>query len=111
MINSLHSRLLRTLVVVLLLAIPQAGCAVVLTEAGSNVRIVSEQERGTCKFLTTISSQFGDGLDESQDVEGAMNQARNKVGAAGGNAMKIIATDTNQARTVVTVEALLCPSP
>lgn len=103
----------RTLVVLcalLPLTLSSLGCVSTLSQAGATVRIASERERASCTFITVVSAQWATGMDESQDAEGAMNEVRNKVAEKGGNAMKIIAMDTTPARTMVTAEALSCPS-
>ena len=48
------------------------------------------------------------GSDYGADAQSAMNKARTAVAEAGGNAMHIISTDSNEYATTVTAEALKC---
>ena len=48
------------------------------------------------------------GLSTADDAQSAMNKVRNAVAEAGGNAMRIISTDTDMAATTVTAEAVKC---
>lgn len=87
-----------------------SGCSTQLTKMGNNVHIISEKERSSCSFLGVVTGVENLGWGIEGDVDSAMNKARNKAGLLGANGMKIINIDTSGERTVVTVEALKCPS-
>jgi hypothetical protein len=96
-----------TLIVILIFSL--FGCSTQLTKEGSDVHIVSDEERSRCTFIGTVTGVESMGLRIEDDVDSAMNKARNKAGQLGANGMKIINIDTTPAQTVVTVEALKCP--
>lgn len=83
-----------------------SGCAAKITPEGTLTRIVESNDE--CVFLGVVTSSNAMGWHTSHDAEGAMNEARNKVAALGGNSLKIINVDSDMAATTMVVEALNC---
>ena len=84
------------------------GCSIQITPEGRKVRLVSEEERNNCKFLDVVTGSMSMGASTGHDAESAMNEARNRVAALGGNGLKVINTDSDAVATTVTGEALEC---
>lgn len=98
----------RLLVIGLLCAVA-SGCMAKLTPGGAAVQAVTDaQKERACEFITIVTASESDGWSTADDAESAMNQVRNAIAEAGGNAMRIISTDTDQMATTVTAEALKC---
>ena len=96
--------------ILLILLLVATGCSTQLTKQGGDVHIISEAERSKCSFLGVVTGVESLGINIEGDVESAMNKARNKAGLLGANGMKIINVDSTPEQTIVTVEALKCPS-
>ncbi len=69
------------------------GCAVTaLNPEAQSVRIISGEESKRCRLLDSLSTNNKNTLAESPEDD-AKNQAKNRVAALGGNALRIKATD------------------
>lgn len=83
------------------------GCATPLTDAGSKVRVVNEQNRTHCRFIKLLTVRVSLGPDKPGE---ALKQALNEAAAAGGNGLFIV---TNVVHLLdgasVAGEALACP--
>lgn len=83
------------------------GCATQLTDAGSRVRVVTDQQRTSCQFIKLVSAQADLGPDKPGS---ALKKAMNEAAAAGGNGLFLI---TNAVHWLdgasVSGEALKCP--
>lgn len=93
-----------------LLALLAIGGCTTLTTAGSKVRtITAGQQEHSCQFLGTVE---GVGYPASGGMGQAIAEARNGVGKAGGNGMRILSQDTrpvgNAQWSYITVEAWRC---
>lgn len=85
------------------------GCMAKLTPEGAAVQSVTDAQRErACEFITIVTASEDMGMSTGADAQSAMNKARNAVAEAGGNAMRIISTDSDQNATTVTAEALRC---
>jgi hypothetical protein len=72
----------------------------------SGVRIVSESQRSTCKFLGLISVRKSLGPNK---LKGAFNKAMKEVSKLGGNGLYVVVQGLDWAEGAqVTGEALLC---
>jgi hypothetical protein len=82
------------------------GCATTLTPDGGKVRIVTERERPSCKFVKIVTAHASLGPDKPGN---ALKEAMNEVAAAGGNGLFVI-TNTEQWADGASVagEALNC---
>jgi hypothetical protein len=70
------------------------GCAVTQVEpAAQNVRVISEQDAGGCRFVDHVSSNNTNTLSKNPEQD-ARAKALNKVAASGGNALLIKSTNT-----------------
>ena len=85
-----------------------AGCSINITKEGNKVRLVSEKERDSCSFIGVVTGSMSMGANTGHDSESAMNEARNKVAAIGGNGMRILGSDSDVFASTVTAEALHC---
>lgn len=95
-------------IVLLLFLFSLVGCAHELTKSGQQVRVVSDAERNDCTHIGMVTGSNSMGNNVAHDVEGATNQAKNKVAELGGNGLKILNIDTTYEFTSVTGEALKC---
>lgn len=88
------------------------SCGISLTREGAEVRVVTEgQKEKYCQFISIVTGSMSMGASTSHDAESAMNEVRNKVARAGGNAMRIIKSDSDIFATTVVAEALKCTFP
>lgn len=88
-------------------ALSLAGCATQLTDAGSKVRVVTEQQRSGCQFLKLVSAQADLGPDKPGS---ALKKAMNEVAAAGGNGLFLVTNAVHWLDgATVAGEALKCP--
>jgi hypothetical protein len=93
-----------TIIVIML-----TSCMATLTHKGSLVKIATEDQReSVCEYITPITASESMGNNTAGDLQSAMNKARNKVAEAGGNAMRILSTSSNNFASTVLVEALKC---
>ncbi len=71
------------------------SCKTPITQAGSTIQIVSEQDKGCCcESLGIITAAHSTGATVSQDLESVYNVLRNQAAAHGANAIRIIQADT-----------------
>lgn len=85
------------------------GCSTALTQQGASVQPVTEKQKEEhCRFITIVTGEESMGMNRAGDAQSAMNKVRNKVASAGGNAMRIISTTTDNSSTTVVAEALSC---
>jgi len=85
------------------------ACMATLTPQGAQVRpVTAAQKDRDCRFVSVVTAEESMGASTAGDAESAMNKARNKVAAAGGNAMLVISVSTTDASTTVVAEALTC---
>ena len=96
------------LITVGLVGVFLCSCMATLTPRGAKIRVVTEQQKEKCEFLTVVTAGEMMGSSISGDVESAMRKIRNKVAEAGGNAMRIISVDNSFWGTTVVAEALRC---
>ena len=69
------------------------GCAVTpISAEAQNVRMISEQEASSCRFIDAVSSNNSNTLSQNPEQE-ARNRAMNRVAELGGNALRIITTN------------------
>jgi len=105
----------RTLELSLAAVILAAGCMAPLTQQGAAIRLVTAPQKDReCEYLAVVTASESMGMSTGGDAESALNKARNKVAAAGGNAMLVVSTNTNAYATTVVAEALRCkvaPAP
>ena len=88
-------RRLPTLSALVAALVVSTGCMTTITPAGKQIRVGSEKERNeSCEFITIVTASNSMGFTTGQDVESVMNELRNKVAAAGGNAMRILTANT-----------------
>jgi hypothetical protein len=72
----------------------------------SGVRIVSESQRSTCKFLGLVSVRKSLGPNK---LKGALTKAMKEVSKLGGNGLYVVAQQLDWAEGAqITGEALLC---
>lgn len=84
-----------------------AGCAATLTPAGEHVRVVTDQQRTSCKFIKLITVRRSLGPDKAG---GALKDAMNEVAAVNGNGLFLITNMVHWADGAsVAGEALDCP--
>lgn len=70
------------------------GCAVTeLSPNALNVKMISEQQSKSCEFLQTISTNNKNTLSENPEQE-ARNLAFNRTAELGGNAFRVITSNT-----------------
>lgn len=101
--------MVRRLLGVGLLCLVASGCMTKLTPGGAAVQSVTDAQRErACEFITIVTASEDMGSSTGADAQSAMNKVRNAVAEAGGNAMRILSTDTDQMATTVTAEALKC---
>lgn len=85
------------------------GCMAKLTTEGAAVQSVTDAQRErACEFITIVTGSENMGSSTGADAQSAMNKLRNAVAEAGGNAMRILSTDSDNNATTVTAEALRC---
>lgn len=72
--------------VVLTLVLP-TGCATTMTPAGEKVRIVTEQQRSSCRFIKLVTVRKNLGPDKPGN---ALKEAMNEAAAAGGNGLFLV---------------------
>lgn len=84
------------------------SCATKLTNQGRQVRPITTKQKEACRFIDIISESNDLGANSAGDQQNAMNQARNKAAALGGNAVFFISNTTNQG--LVLVGSQLIPS-
>jgi hypothetical protein len=95
--------------IALLAAFGATACMATLTPQGSQVRpVTAAQKDRDCRFVSVVTAEESMGSSTAGDAESAMNKTRNKVAAAGGNAMLVISVSTTSASTTVVAEALSC---
>lgn len=63
------------------------------TQAALNVRVISEEQAKQCRFVDSVSTHNNNTLSSSPQTE-ARNKALNAVADKGGNALRIISTNT-----------------
>lgn len=69
-----------------------AGCATAeLEPTATGVRVISQQEARSCKFVDAISANNQNTLSKNPELD-ARNRAMNRIAAAGGNALVIKTT-------------------
>lgn len=89
------------------------GCTTTLSKSGQAVQVVTDQEKTSlqCQSLGVVTASNAWGWSDSGNLNGTMNQLRNKVAKMGGNGMRLM-TSHNSAWTGASgvVEALDCPS-
>ncbi|WP_421883225.1 hypothetical protein [Methylibium sp.] len=87
-------------------ALALSGCATQLTDAGSKVRVVTEQQRPGCQFVKLVSAQADLGPDKPGS---ALKKAMNEVAAVGGNGLFLVTNTVHWFDGAsVTGEALKC---
>lgn len=97
-------KLLRTFMAVLALSSAASLSAKPLDTSG--VRIVSESQRQTCKFLALISVRKNLGFNKQK---GAFKKAMKEVSKLGGNGLFLVADNLDWMEGAqITGEALLC---
>ena len=80
-----------------------------LTPQGSAVRpVTAAQKDRDCQFVAVVAASESMGASTGGDAQSAMNKLRNKVAAAGGNAMLVISTNSDMFSSTVVAEALKC---
>ena len=85
------------------------SCAVNLSTAGKEIRIVSSDMKDCCcESLGIVSGSWGMGMSQGMDAESSYNQVRNDVAKLGGNAFWVITSSTNEYASQVQAEALKC---
>jgi len=90
-------------------ATSNVGCMASLTPAGASVRpVTASQKDRDCDFITMVTASEEMGSSSGGDAQSALNKVRNKIAAAGGNAMLIVSTNTATYSTTVVAEALKC---
>ena len=98
--------------IAVLAALGVTACMATLTPQGAQVRpVTAAQKDRECRFVAVVTAEESMGASTAGDAESAMNKARNKVAAAGGNAMLVISVSTTAASTTVVAEALRCQFP
>ncbi|NQT25391.1 hypothetical protein HQ585_08550 [candidate division KSB1 bacterium] len=84
-------------------------CAATLTDRGSHVQTVTEEQRDCCcTFITVVATGERFNPSPGERAQSAMNQARNQVANLGGNAMRILDIEASRDEVMVVVEALVC---
>lgn len=87
------------------------GCADnSLSKGGSHVRDISPETAAGCQFIVIVVGRntWGSPKDDQDDqLTAGLNDARNRVATAGGNAMKITQSSTG-ATGIVRAEAYNC---
>ena len=101
---------LRSLALMIPLAVLLHGCAVTLSQHGAMVTVVEDRETNSCKFLAIVTGSNSLGYNTAHDAEGALNEVRNKAAQIGGNAIKMIDIDATPFSTTAVAEALWCES-
>lgn len=85
-----------------------AGCASTLSTEGERVRVVTEQQRQSCKFIRLVTVRKSLGPDKPGS---ALKEAMNETAAAGGNGLYIITSTVHWADGAsVAGEAMTCPA-
>lgn len=87
-----------------------------LTTEGRKIRVLTEEQRDrNCEIIDiVIGAHYGYGRDVGDDMRSAMNEAKNMAAAMGGNAIRIISTESESmtryysGSSTVTAEALRC---
>jgi len=92
------------------------SCATQLSKEGENVKLVTDsQKEKYCEMIEILTTSSSIGWSSAGDLDNAMNEARNMVARAGGNAMKVISSNIasykSSSEAIVQVEALLCNLP
>jgi hypothetical protein len=98
-----------------LLAGVLAGCVETsaLNPAAQGVRVVSQEQAKSCKFLDSVSTNSGNTLNEHPEQE-ARVRAMNRVAEFGGNALRIVSTNQQMSTSgigslfLLNGEAYLC---
>lgn len=102
----------RPVLVGVLLAL--SACVVPLSTAGRQIRVVDDQKKSTCSFLGIVTGSNSTGLTGSDDMDGALNEVRNKASALGANSIRLIQVQTQGnvwqgGAAYATAEAYMCP--
>lgn len=82
-----------------------SACTTALTQHGAAVQPVTEnQKEKYCQFIAIVTGKESMGMSRAGDAKSAMNKVRNEVAKAGGNAMRIISTTTDDARQPLSLQ-------
>lgn len=94
---------------VLLWVLLLTSCVTSLTPGGKSVEVVTDaQKERACRSISVIAEGSTWAANDTRDAERAMNKVRNRAAELGGNAIRILKTETGPVTTIVTVEVLNC---
>lgn len=75
------------------------GCSVTpVAPEAQNVKVISEQQAKSCRFLDSVSTNNTNTLSEDSEKD-ARNRAFNRVAELGGNALRIVSKNSQISRS------------
>jgi len=84
------------------------GCSTKLTTSGSQVKLISENNKANCSSISVVTGSSSAGANTGHNAENAMNEARNKAANIGGNSLQVIDVSTTESSSTVIGEAFNC---
>ena len=86
-----------------------AGCRpwpISLRRGGADIKIVTAKDRDkNCSIIDVVNTSFSKGATVEIDMQSAMNKAKNKVAALGGDSMYIMSAGTTGTSMGITSSA------
>ena len=85
------------------------GCTTTLSGQGAAIRILEDKERYNCEYIEEVTGRNSPSSDADDNLEGAMNDVRNRAAAVGANAIHILNShELHKKDAVVFAEAMKC---
>ena len=88
--------------------IMSTSCATTLTKQGSEVRIVTADQKEKCQSLGIVTGSCSTGWSTAHDMEGAMNELLNKAAKRGGDSIFLLTGGSDIFSSTVAAEVLQC---
>ena len=90
------------------MAICCISCSTRLTKPGSEIRIVTANQKERCRSVGIVTGSCSWGWSTAHDMENAMNELRNRAARLGANSIFILTGGSDAFSSTVSAEALRC---